>query len=109
VGRFIVGQVVSSNFPFSDLSSKKRRPAIVIAVAEFDDLILCQITSKSYSSKRAIRLTSNDFKSGSLPRDSYVRPDKLFTADTSVLDKIHGRLSDEKLEHVKQSLRNLFS
>ena len=34
-------------FPFSDLSVAKRRPAFVAAALMGDDVILCQITSKT--------------------------------------------------------------
>ncbi|MGI9028038.1 MAG: type II toxin-antitoxin system PemK/MazF family toxin [Candidatus Saccharimonadales bacterium] len=108
MGQFVVGQVISSHFPFSDLTAQKRRPAVVVAVVDFDDLILCQITSKPYSSNRAIELTSPDFKTGGLPRDSYIRPDKLFTADKSVISKEHGLLSEAKLRSLKQALQELF-
>jgi len=39
------GSVVLVKFPFSDLSSSKLRPAVVLAAAGRDDWILCQITS----------------------------------------------------------------
>jgi mRNA interferase MazF len=45
VAKFIKGDVVVIPFPFSDLTQSKRRPALVIAELEGDDLILCQITS----------------------------------------------------------------
>jgi len=44
--RFVKGDVVVVPFPFSDLTRAKRRPALVIAELEGDDLILCQITSQ---------------------------------------------------------------
>lgn len=108
MGRFAVGQVVSSTFPFSDLTAQKRRPAIIVAIVDFEDLILCQITSKPYASRRAIPLTATDFKSGQLPRASYIRPDKLFTADTSIVDRTLGSLNDKKLSQVKALIRKLF-
>lgn len=40
-----IGQVVLVPFPFSDLSRAKMRPAVVLAEAEHDDWILCQVTS----------------------------------------------------------------
>lgn len=46
MARFVKGDVVVIPFPFSDLTQSKRRPAIVIAVLDGDDLILCQITSQ---------------------------------------------------------------
>ena len=51
MGRFVKGDVVVVPFPFSDLTWVKRRPALVLAELEGDDLILCQITSQSRSSR----------------------------------------------------------
>ena len=46
MGSFVKGSVVVLPFPFSDLSSSKRRPALVLADLQGDDLICCMITSK---------------------------------------------------------------
>ncbi len=43
---FVKGDVVIVPFPFSDLTEAKRRPALVVAVLQGNDLILCQITSR---------------------------------------------------------------
>ncbi len=48
------GSIVLVNFPFSDLSAAKLRPAIVLASAERDDWILCQLTSNPYSDPNAV-------------------------------------------------------
>jgi mRNA interferase MazF len=53
--------VVIVPFPFSDLTQAKRRPALVIATLEGDDLILCQITSQTISDRYAITIQSSDF------------------------------------------------
>jgi mRNA interferase MazF len=81
VGKFIKGEIVVIPFPFSDLSGSKRRPAMVIADLERDDILLCQITSQSSSDKLAIALKSNDFVNGSLPVDSCIRPTRIFAAE----------------------------
>lgn len=95
--RFVKGDVVVVPFPFSDLSQAKRRPALVIAGLEGDDLILCQITSQSIQDKYAISVEENDFTIGMLKIKSNVRPNRIFTADRYlVLYKI-GHLKMEKL------------
>lgn len=109
MGRFAVGQVVSSAFPFSDLSGRKYRPTLIVAIVDFDDLVLCQITSRAYASPKAIELTAADFADGSLPITSYIRPDKLFTAEPSIVSKVYGQLSPEKLQQVQAALRALFN
>jgi mRNA interferase MazF len=108
MGKLKVGQVVTSRFPFSNLSVQKVRPALVVAIVDFGDIILCQITSKEYSSSNPISLTSADFKEGKLPTDSFIRPDKLFTTDQSMISTIYGELSDTKIDEVLQSINKLF-
>ncbi len=46
MGKFVKGDVVVINFPFSDLSGVKRRPELVVANLHGDDVILCQITGR---------------------------------------------------------------
>src|SRR3989338_1730556 len=107
--KFAVGSVVLVTFPFSNLKGKKVRPALVLANVEFSNLILCQITSKPYTSKIAICIKSEDFSQGNLPVVSYVRPDKLFTADTSIIKSVVGKLNSKISSKILGSVRNLFS
>jgi mRNA interferase MazF len=85
--------VVFVRFPFSDLSSSKLRPALVLASAGGTDWILCQITSNRYGDPAAVALTVGSFAEGGLPRESFVRPVKLFTANESIIVRPVGRLT----------------
>lgn len=58
----VKGDVVVVPFPFSDLTQAKRRPALVVAQLEGDDLILCQITSQQVRDAHAVVLTDEDFR-----------------------------------------------
>ncbi len=109
MGEFAVNEVVLVMFSFSNLKGQKLRPALVVAKAEFGDLILCQITSKPYSSKIAIELNANDFGDGQLPITSYIRPDKLFTADRTIIASKAGTVSDDKSARVTEAILNLFA
>jgi mRNA interferase MazF len=109
VGKLKIGQVVSCVFPFSDLSSKKVRPALIVAVVDFDDIILCQITSKAYSSSYPIQLQAANFVDGGLPVDSCIRADKLFTADTLVVSNVYGTIERKKIREVHTAIRSLFT
>ncbi len=107
--KFEVGDVVLVLFPFSNLKGQKIRPALVLAKAEFGNLILCQITSRPYSSKTAIKLTLSEFVTGGLPIASYIRPDKLFTADTSIIKKVAGKLTKRKRRSILFVLQKMFT
>ncbi len=89
------GSVVLVRFPFSDLSSSKLRPAVVLASVGKDDWILCQITSNAYTDPTAIEIEDQDFVLGGLHRKSYARSGKLFTANTSVMVRHIGTLKPD--------------
>lgn len=97
MGKFIKGDVVVLPFPFTDLSSAKKRPALILADITGDDYIMLQITSKSVTDNYAIPLLKDDFLSGSLNRDSNIRPNKIFTFDRKLILYKAGHLSDNKL------------
>lgn len=102
------GTVVLVRFPFSDLSASKLRPAVVLAQAGRGDVILCQITSQPYADPQAIEIQSSDFESGNLNRTSYVRPSKLFTANSSLIVRSVGELSEGKFALIRDAVRALF-
>ncbi|WP_333876431.1 type II toxin-antitoxin system PemK/MazF family toxin [Methylobacter sp.] len=87
MGELSVADIVFVSFPFSDLSHAKLRPALVLAYAQRDDWILCQIASKSYNDDKAIRIDEVDYKNGGLNMVSFVRPGKLFTANIALINK----------------------
>jgi mRNA interferase MazF len=100
MAKFVKGDVVVIPFPFSDLSQAKRRPALVLAVLQGNDLILCQITSKSVQDNYSIPVDQNDFASGSLNQESNIRPNKLFTADSQIILYCTGKIKKTKLDQV---------
>lgn len=96
--------IVVMPFPFSDLSSSKLRPALVVASADKGDWLLCQITSKQYSDPNAVKLETGDLDKGSLNLVSYVRPMKLFTANQSLMVKRVAVVNDGKFTAVLDAL-----
>jgi len=108
MGIFAVGQVVLVPFPYADFTRLKKRPALVISKAEFNNLILCQVTSNSLTSQRAIELAAEDFEEGSLPIKSFIRPDKIFTVEQSIIENKLGSLKTNKTKDVKEAVQRLF-
>lgn len=58
---FARASVVLVDFPFSDLSDTKLRPAVVLAQASSQDWFLCQITSNAGIDEKAIEIKDPDF------------------------------------------------
>lgn len=100
MARFVKGDVVVVPFPFSDLTHAKRRPALVVAELEGDDLILCQITSQRIKDKYAVPIEDNDFETGTLKQRSNVRPNRIFTADRHIILYRAGHLKPDKTNEV---------
>ena len=98
--RFVKGNVVVVPFPFSDLTQAKRRPALIIAELEGNDLILCQITSQSIRDRYALSIDDDEFETGALRQRSNVRPNRIFTADRHIILYRVGHLKPEKVDQI---------
>jgi len=100
VAKFVKGDIVVVPFPFSDLSQAKRRPALVVAGLEGDDIILCQITSQFTKDNYIITIGDEDFKEGNLRQISNIRPNRIFTADKSIILYKVGALKENIIEKI---------
>lgn len=102
--------IVLLPFPFSDLTSRKKRPALVISNTEFnrsnEDVVCCLITSNPRA-KSAIKITNKDMESGFLEFDSHVKPYRLFTASKGIIYKILSKLNKKKSQLVINDIRKL--
>ena len=108
MGKPVAGEVVVFSFPQTNLQSGKRRPALVVADLRGGDLILCQITSQARSDGYSVPLTAADFERGRLVRDSFIRPNRLFTVEQSVILYAAGKVKTEKLSEIRAKILQLF-
>jgi mRNA interferase MazF len=104
LAEFVKGEVVVVPFPFSDLSETKKRPAFVVTSFEDDDLILCQITSKTIKDDYSISITEDAFEYGSLNQPSNIRPNRIFTADKQLILYKIGKLKVEEIFKVVERI-----
>ena len=72
-----------------------------------DDLVLCQITSRQPSDVYAVEIDEADFLEGGLKRPSYVRTNRLFTADRRIIAYKAGRLRSTKLLDITKAIISL--
>jgi mRNA interferase MazF len=103
------GEIVLIPVPFSDLSSVKRRPVLVISNISYNcsgnDMIVVAITSHLQQS--GIVIESKDLIAGQLPKKSLIRCDKIYTLEQRIVIKQLGIVSDSVLKNVVNNI-NMF-
>ena len=107
------GDIVLVSFPFTDLTSTKRRPALVISPDVFNrlngDLVLVAITSQLSPVPFSVPVLPADCEGGALPKESIVKVTKMFTLSSALIAKRLCRVSGQKQNQILASLRDLFS
>ena len=110
--RYKRGDIVLVSFPFTDLSSSKRRPALVVSPDSFNqtmqDLVLAAITSQTAEGS-PFTIEQDDCIDGRLPKRSVVKPAKVFTMHSTLVLKKICALRPETLEMVLADIRQFFS
>lgn len=105
MARFQPGDVVIAEFIFTDYSETKRRPALIIATLTENNYLACSITSQaSNSDPFRIELQKDDLIEGSLPRDSFIRPNMLMTLDHCLIHWKQGKLPVDKFDEVRKTI-----
>jgi mRNA interferase MazF len=102
------GEVVLVPFPFSDLTTTKVRPAVIVSGplyhATEPDLILAAITTKTSAATGALDYILSDWRAAGLRYPSALKP-VLFTLEpTRVIHRV-GLLTTHDLAEVTQRLR----
>lgn len=106
---FIKGDIVVIPFPFSDLSGTKKRPALVLANLRGDDIILCQITSQQTKDMYAIPIKDQDFRLNNLTVSSNIRPNRIFTADKSIIIRRIASINETAFKMVIRKILDILS
>jgi mRNA interferase MazF len=100
------GSILLVPFPFTDLSTSKKRPVLVLSKTNdnksTDDLLTCAITSKQKQSAYTQRINQDNLRTGKLPIESTILISKLFSIEKSLIIKELGQLDGKTLESVKK-------
>ena len=98
------------NWPYSDLSGTKVRPAIVVQ-ADFlngliDDTIFVKITGKHYGlSGTEVKLDPADEQSSGLSKVCYASCKDILTREQAMVGPVIGLLSDAVMQQIEACLK----
>jgi mRNA interferase MazF len=103
-------EIVLVPFPFTDLSSVKRRPALVVSPDKYNsgnDVVIAYITSQMNLPPRLGDYDLQKWKEAGLPKPSKIRM-KFATLDKGIIIKKIGRLEKEDREEIEKILLSFF-
>lgn len=96
-----LAEIVLVKFPFTDLKNSKKRPILIIKDENaLQDILCLQITSNP-NGQHLYRIESNDYKQTPLKVASYVKYNKCFTINSSLIDKKVSEVNSEFLARLK--------
>ena len=104
------GQIVLFNFPQTDLSQGKPRPALLIGKlpGQYDDWLICMISTQLrhhiQEFDEILQTDDSDFSMSGLKEPSVIRVGRLAVVDGSVLLGSIGEIDSARLQRVKVHL-----
>lgn len=105
------GDIVLIPVPFTDLSSQKRRPVIIISNDAYHrtsrDVVVVAMTSNPAVVPYSLRIESSDLSEGALNRPGTIRSDKIYTLSQSIVVKKFGKVSPPVLQRIRQLIASL--
>jgi len=99
-------------FPYSDFSSKKVRPALVLSSSKFnkdEDIIMCAITSSIKDRPYSIIINQNNTINKRLVDESQVRLDTITRINKSLVIKEIDVLNDKTFKKTTEILNTIFT
>jgi mRNA interferase MazF len=107
------GDIVLIPIPFTDLSSQKRRPVVVVSNDAYNrkaaDMIVVAMTSNPAPVDYGFTISSSDLEKGALNRPTKVRVDKIYTLSQAIVVKTFGRVNVATLDRIRQTLQGLIA
>ena len=98
--------IVLVDFPFSDLTKTKKRPALIINSLEGENAILCQITTKRRNIQKYEILLPKESCIGDIRFNSFIYVDMIFTLHKSLIYRKIGEVNNKKIkEMINQKIK----
>ncbi len=104
--------IVLIPIPFTDLSSSKRRPVVVISNDNYNennpDIVVAALTSNLVMKNQfCIEIDNSNLESGVLPQKSLIKCDKVYTLSKNIIVKRFNKITKETHEDVRIKLNSL--
>lgn len=103
------GEVVLIQFPFTDLTSTRVRPGVIVSSPQFntgEDVIVMMVTSAASRSTADVRIRSSDpeFPATGLKVDSTFRAGKIYTLSKHLIKRRLGVVGPSLRTRLKKAI-----
>lgn len=106
---FIQWDIVLVPFPFSDLTGKKQRPALVVSSDMYNtwcNVMLIGIYGNAWLPLYTYPLTPQDLSTGIMNKPSFIRYQNIFSIHTGLIIKTIGKVTPKTLHTIIQSMHS---
>jgi mRNA interferase MazF len=103
------GDIVSISFPYTDQSTTKIRPALIISndiVNETGDIVIVMVTSKNKNDFFQIEIGDSD-TFPILPKTSFIRCHRIITIQSNLVLEVISHANENLLKVVENKIQSL--
>ncbi len=106
--------IVLIPIPFSDLTSNKRRPVVIISNDDYNKrssgIVVVALTSNlAFENSYSIDVDDYNLEAGAFPHKSRLRCDKIYTLSKNMVVKKFNTPNNETFALIKQKISSLIS
>jgi len=102
-----LGDIVLIKFPFTDNTTFKKRPALIIKDTNDGDVIVCRITSKLYKTPYDVEI--KEWTEYGLKLPSVIRVHKLASLEKTMIDFKFGEINSVLIGKVIAAISKLIA
>ena len=107
------GDILLVPVPFTDLTSTKKRPVLVISNNNYNektnDILVAAITSNITDKDYTVNIAKSDLEIGDLKVVSCIRVDKIYSLSQAIVVNTFGKVKNQVILDVKDKLFQLTS
>ena len=107
MGNYCPGDIILLSFPFADVTTAKRRPALVLLDTEDEDIIVARITSQIVRTPFDVELV--EWQQADLLLPSVVRVHKVATIENCLIERKLGTLTESDWAKVRAVIQHLWT
>jgi mRNA interferase MazF len=101
------GEILLISFPYTDMRSISKRPALVLFDSGDQDVLVARITTQEHMTETDYRIVK--WKESGLLAESYARMGKQATLEKQHVLRRLGRLEDPEIEAIRSILKSMSS